>query len=708
MAKIGSVDEKNALWRKRLEYLLDQSTPADCVVQHLEEVNKRELVAAIAEIRTLDTAVGSGAFPMGVLQALTLALRRLDPSNTLWEQVQKKRAADRAERAFDTTDKQTRDSELSEISATFEKYRQSDFGRKLYLIQNCIYGVDIQPIACQIAKLRFFISLVIEQHRDANAPNFGIKPLPNLETRFVAADTLIGLKRPTQMEIGQTASIQTIEEALKLNRERHFLAVDSMEKVELQRNDVLLRSKLSKQLERIGLATRSAETIVRWDPYNQNAVAQWFDPEYMFGIADGFDVVIGNPPYIQLQKLPTQIAKRYRGENYETFAARGDIYQLFFERGCKLLVQGSGTLAYITSNSWMRAEYGQRLRNYFETGHTPLTVVEMGGDIFDNAIVDTAVLIMRNGKSRPISCQVADIEQTSGRQFPPFEEDWGTLRSDGKGPWVLLSSTERAVMEKIESIGTPLKEWDISIYYGIKTAFNEAFIVNTELRDRLISEDPASKRILKPILRGRDIARYRANWANLWLIDTHNGYGDISPINVNDYHAIKAHLDKFIEPLKRRRDKGVTPYNLRNCAYHEKLLQPKVIWIELVDRGRFAYDDTGMYIEATAFMMIGKHLPYLCAFLNSKFAHWYLQKTAPTSGTGTLRWKKVYVEKIPIPIPIPSIEVELDRLVREARSSVADKNWNQLESIETYIDSLISETYNLSAQERSIIYQTIR
>ena len=159
----------------------------------LTTAKRTRLWKTISELKILDPAVGSGAFPMGILHKLTLALRRLDPDNTRWEALQKEFAGKRAKEAFNTQNQQERDDELTEISATFERYRDSDFGRKLYLIQNSIFGVDIQPIACQIAKLRFFISLAIEQEPDKNAKNFGIKPLPNLETRFVAADTLIGI-----------------------------------------------------------------------------------------------------------------------------------------------------------------------------------------------------------------------------------------------------------------------------------------------------------------------------------------------------------------------------------------------------------------------------------------------------------------------------------------------------------------------------------
>ena len=217
---------------ERLRYLFDYAKIFDDANEWFDDTETDAIVKTISELKILDPAVGSGAFPMGMLHKLTLALRRLDPDNTRWEALQKQLALKRTEIAYDTQDDQTRRDELIEIDDTFKRYRDSDFGRKLYLIQNSIFGVDIQPIACQIAKLRFFISLAIEQQPDSGADNFGIKPLPNLETRFVAADTLIGLK--AQMTLKSQKASQ-LEQALLNNREKHFHATTRQLKRRMQR-----------------------------------------------------------------------------------------------------------------------------------------------------------------------------------------------------------------------------------------------------------------------------------------------------------------------------------------------------------------------------------------------------------------------------------------------------------------------------------------
>ena len=292
-------DGDDKTWWERLRYLLDY----DDAFEDADELftpEEREAVEwnAIAGIKVLDPAVGSGAFPMGMLHKLTLALHRLDPKNKVWEEMQRDLARNRASAAFDTLDQSERDDELREISDTFEKYRDSDYGRKLYLIQNSIYGVDIQPVATQIAKLRFFISLAIEQQStdDAN-DNYGIKPLPNLETRFVAANTLLGIGKATQIPLGGRNKITELNDQLRRNRERHFHAGTRTEKLRLRKEDARLRGLLRGELHKAGMSASDAGKVAQWDPYDQNTSADWFDAEYMFGIADGFDTVIGNPPY---------------------------------------------------------------------------------------------------------------------------------------------------------------------------------------------------------------------------------------------------------------------------------------------------------------------------------------------------------------------------------------------------------------------------
>ena len=198
----------------------------------------------------------------------------------------------------------------------------------------------------------------------------------------------------------------------------------------------------------------------------------------MFGL-DSFHLVIGNPPYIQLQKDGGNLANAYQDLGYETFARTGDIYQLFYEKGCELLCD-KGLLCYITSNSWLKAKYGEKTRRFFSEKHTLLRLLEMGKNIFDNAIVDTNIMVLCQGRSGS-SALAVDMNRLSDKTFPPNPSLWASIKpQDGKA-WMVMSPIEQSIMEKMERIGTPLKDWDISINYGIKTGFNEAFIVDNAI-----------------------------------------------------------------------------------------------------------------------------------------------------------------------------------------------------------------------------------
>ena len=238
------------------------------------------------------------------------------------------------------------------------------------------------------------------------------------------------------------------------------------------------------------------------------------------------------------------------------------------------------------------------------------------------------------------------------------------------------------------------------------TGLNDAFIIDNQTKNALIAEDPKSAEVIKPVVRGRDIRRYCAHWVGLWLIDAHNGYSGVPAIDIDDYPAVKAHLDGYYMRLEKRQDKGRTPYNLRNCAYHEDFAKEKLLWIELVNDGRFAYDDSGIYGEATTFLLTGESIKYLCAVLNAKLVRWFLEKIAPTSGMGTLRWKKVYVERLPIPrIPSASQEffVQMIDTVLHAKTNQPDLDTSQLEA---EIDAAVYQLYALTPSEITAVEQS--
>ena len=268
--------------------------------------------------------------------------------------------------------------------------------------------------------------------------------------------------------------------------------------------------------------------------------------------------------------------------------------------------------------------------------------------------------------------------------------------------WVILSPIEQSIKRKIEAVGTPLKNWDIQINYGIKTGFNDAFIINTEKRDEILSncqteeERTRTAELIRPILRGRDIKRYGYNWANLWLINTHNGIrGKLERVHIEDYPAIKAHLDQYWDRISKRADKGDTPYNLRNCAYLEDFSKPKIVWGEISDRSKFAYESDGLCVpEATTFLMIGKDLPYLLCMLNSPLAEWFFSKVGTTTGVGTVRWKKYTILELLIPRPNKNTLNTTERLVDDCIKSRINK-----EMLQDQANSLIYKNVGLDDKE---------
>ena len=690
-----------AQWQTRLGWLLDYNDAFADAESLFPPAERAAVLRAIAGLKVLDPAVGSGAFPMGVLHQLTLALRRLDPDNAVWAALQRERAGQQAAAAFATADGASRNAQLAEISAAFDRYRDSDYGRKLYLIQNGLYGVDVQPLAVQIARLRFFISLAIEQQPNGDpARNYGIAPLPNLETRFVAADALRGLGGMRQELVAPATA--DLQRRLAANRERHFHATNRAEKLRLRRQDEHLRRELAANLQEVGLAAAPAERIARWDPYDPGQAAAWFDPGYMFGVDGGFDVVLGNPPYIPLQREGGRLADRYRDAGFATFARTGDLYQLFYERGGQLLKPQSGLLAYITSNSWLKAEYGKATRRYFAANHTPLLLLEMGRDVFEQAIVDASILVVRQGKADAVGAAV-DLDKLADKTFPPAPELWSELRPEGDKPWSALSSVERSVMDKMAAAGTPLKDWAVSINMGVKTGYNPAFIIDTATKEALVAADPKSAGIIKPILRGRDVRRFQAEWAGLWLIDAHNGYGDVPAVNIDQYPAVKARLDGFYQHLEKRQDKGRTPYNLRNCAYYQDFSKEKLFWMDMSGSARFAYCEEPMFANNAAYFIVGDSLKYLCAVLNSSLITWYVQHTAATTGMGLTSWHKVYVEAIPIPQISAAEQGPLAALVDRILAAKAADPAAAPAAWERELDGLVYGLYGLTAEEVGVV-----
>lgn len=596
----------------------------------LTDDQRRQIMLSLYNCKVLDPACGSGAFPMGMLQQMVHILSRIDPDNKMWKEIMLQKAIDETSEVYRNSSNEERKELIADIERSFdESINRSDYARKLYLIENCIYGVDIQPIAIQISKLRFFISLVVDQNTNTDpTDNFGIRPLPNLEAKFVAANTLIGLQKKN-VSLFDNDEIKAKENELKVAKHKIFRAktVRTKRKYKNIVND--LRQVIANMLYANGaVGNDEARQLALWDMFDQNASSPFFDLEWMFGVKEGFDIVIGNPPYVQLQANNGRLAGLYEQCGYKTFVRTGDIYSLFYERGWQLLKRG-GCLCYISSNKWMRAGYGEKTRSFFAKYTNPELLIDFSGvDIFESATVVTNILLFTRGKNKGMTYCVGtsnkykDCLKNLSDYVEKNKYSQNLKISDG---WIILTPIELSIKNKIMAAGTPLSKWNIKINRGVLTGYNDAFIIDSVKRDEVLnncqteSERKRTAEIIRPILRGRDIKRYGYDWANLWLINVHNGIkGKMPRIHIENYPAVKAHLDQYWNKISKRADKGDTPYNLRNCSYLEDFLEPKVIYPETTKSARFAYDESGIFIDKTCFMLISDDALYLQKTLSSK------------------------------------------------------------------------------------------
>ena len=595
--------------------------------------------------------------------------------------------------------------EYNPLNEESRRIQETLFKEKKIIIENCLFGVDINPNSVKICRLRLWIELLKNAYYTAESDYKQLETLPNIDInikcgnsllhRFDLTDSIKSVLKETGISIGQYRNA--------VNKYKN--AQDKAEKWELDSIIAEIKSKLTTEIgakdpKKLRLNKRRAELVNLLAPQlfemskkeqkdwqkrvdavkkeiaelesyfeeiNSNKIYlgafEWRIefPEVLDADGNfiGFDCVIGNPPYIQLQSMGTD-ADVLERMKYKTYVRTGDIYCLFYEQGMNLL-KPNGCLCYITSNKWMRAGYGKELRQYFIAKTNPVLLIDFAGiKIFDAATVETNILIAKKESytQNTLACIISNTDDLNKLSVLVQQQavEYNFAENDS---WIILSAIEQSIKRKIEAVGTPLKDWDIRINYGIKTGFNEAFVITTDKRNEILAncqtEDERTRtaELIRPILRGRDIKRYSYDWANLWLINTHNGIkGKIPRIQIENYPAIKAHLDQYWEKISTRADKGDTPYNLRNCAYMEDFSKPKIVWGEISDKSKFAFDFLGEYIpEATTFYLNGEYIEYLLTALNSSVSEWLFSKTGTTTGVGTIRWKKYTIEQLIVAKP---------------------------------------------------------
>ncbi len=675
------------------------------------------IIKTISNIKVLDPAVGSGAFPMEVLRICVELLQKLDPNNKKWKKQQLSKIPELKSliKDYETSAKISNEKARIKAQEELAERRQEitdnfnhNYLRKLYLIRNNIYGIDKQPIACQITKLRFFISLTIEQQRgstDGAYNNFGIQPLPNLETNFICADTLINLYKPPIRDFWME-EITKYQTELKKNRDDFFIANTRKKKQELIKKDKNIRKKLMKSFQeqysfppknqiivRNKVEKKSApeeeslrikgtiNKIASWNLMDKITAAPWFDPEWMFGISDGFDLVIGNPPYISAVNM-TRTYKNYRNtikKYYEVCKGSWDLYIPFIDRSMDILNK-NGSLCFITPNKWINTDYGEKIRAKYLLNIKE--IVDTKRLAFDTASVDTIITSMTKNTCQKIHIKEYFKNNFIYRQSIPKDFLKDPYRLD------ILFSNHIHLLEKIEhnfttvlsSIAKCEQACAANEYYKVRK------IVKNVTNNNIESGDGSYFKFINTGTAGI----YKSNWG----------------IKTISYSKIK-----FLYPAVDKKEFQ----NIASPAYINRSKKPKIIIKGMNNMTKPSsligcLDENIEYLPALGTLVITSDslddLLYLSAIINSKFASFYTrEKNIKSNHNNDLMFKYYMINTIPLP-NITRNSHPYKILISKVRKILSHRISNlEKQTVQEEIDKYLYKLYKLTSSEIAIIEQ---
>ncbi|GAA7351323.1 hypothetical protein MLS217_02730 [Helicobacter pylori] len=746
----------------------------------------KEYLQVLLTLRICDPAVGSGHFLVSALNEMVRIAYELGLITSLY----------RHSLRLENDEIIIQHTQTGEIFNYKKPHSEDDphhqiqkelFELKKSIIENCLFGVDINPNSCEITKLRLWIELlkysyyIFEEGKNTNA----LETLPNIDINIKCGNSLIfNFPLNSKLTIGQTlefsknlkAEIKEYKNSVMFYKEglgekakilqniaklksliinyfieqhqakRHlkeslkaFISeygdgifdistAFGMEMLKIARhkdnNYKFVPTLTKKQPNPIGIETNKLlikikECYETLENLKNSKTLEWrFEfPEVLDDEGDflGFDCIIGNPPYIrqeQIREIKPLLQKQYR----DFYNSTADIYTYFFALSYHLLKE-KGFNAFITSNKYARARYGAQLRELLLKKTTIVSYMELNAlKVFESATVDTSIMSF--------------IKQTPPKEslfkyYEPTPNDKSDLKSArslemkqnalSTESFIFANTTLLDLRDKMESVGAPLKDWDIQIYRGILTGANEAFIIPTEKREEILNacktqeERKRTEALIKPILRGKDIKRYRYEWAGKWVINTHNGYtsnlkSKIPPIDIENYPALKSHLDSHWDTIATRSDQGDTPYHLRNCAYIEDFEKEKIVYPCIMAKEPcFVYEEKGFYAPAPANIITGDkiEIKYITALLNSKCIYFAMRKFYMGGGIeGELKTNNL--EKIPIPQITPQNQ-ELARKTTDCAKAILEAKEKDpkanTQNLEKEIDALVYQLYNLTDEE---------
>ncbi|MCL0070751.1 Eco57I restriction-modification methylase domain-containing protein [Dehalococcoidia bacterium] len=622
----------------------------------------------LKDIKICDPAIGSGAFPVGMMHEI------IKTRNVL--------------------------------SAFINGLERSIYNFKRECIESSLYGVDIDAGACEVARLRLWLSLIVDEEDIRK-----IKPLPNLDYKIVCGNSLLRVEK----DLFNNELFNELEKLKPL----YFNETNPTKKQEYKNQIEELISKITKGHKEFDFEVYFSE---------------------VFHHKGGFDVVIANPPYVRQEKIKDQKSLLSRA-GYEVYNSTSDLYTYFYERSWNIL-KPDGFSCFISSNKWMRAKYGENLRRFFKKKTEVMNLIDFGGYPVFEATVDTNILLFKKKQpNKTHKIRFVNVTQA----FLPVENDVISFLEENQSAilqeklddkcWTFADERILKLKEKIKKIGVPLKNWNVKINYGIKTGYNEAFIIDNKTKERLCREDSRNAEVLKPILRGRDIGKYYYRWAGLWLIKFESGWTNKYRGNrkseeffKSKYPAIYKYLISFASKsgkgkgLFNRDDQGDYWWELRDCTYYPEFEKEKIVWQEIVREPSFAYDSGEFYCEATSFLMTGNNLKYLIAVLNSEPGAFFFKQFYAGGGLGEegYRYKKAFLERLPIPLVSSQnkdIAKELEALVNRilfltqgntgipaCGGTDTDKNvCATIKEYERQIDQLVYKLYNLTDEEIKVV-----